>query len=235
VTATDGGVPGDAALLEAWELARAQSRPWRELTLLRTVTAGGDFSTLAALPIGERDRRLLELRTSLAGDRIECEVDCPRCGERLELELEASALRPTVAPTSRTVSHGGRRVRLRPPNSADVAACLDADDPEATMLERCTGLDRNVLGDDLRSRLEWAMAAMDPGADLTIAMECPSCGETWESTLDPASLAIEEVERHAERLLREVDQLARAYGWPEREVLALSPVRRRAYLGLSAQ
>jgi hypothetical protein len=34
----------------------------------------------------------------------------------------------------------------------------------------------------------------------------------------------------AERLLLDVDALARAYGWSEAQVLALPPLRRAAYL-----
>jgi hypothetical protein len=50
--------------------------------------------------------------------------------------------------------------------------------------------------------------------------------------LDPAAIVVEEVDRHARQVLREVDQLARAYGWREPDILALSRDRRRAYLGL---
>jgi hypothetical protein len=42
------------------------------------------------------------------------------------------------------------------------------------------------------------------------------------------------VDRHARQILREVDQLARTYGWREPDILALGPARRRAYLGLVA-
>mgnify|MGYP001788484044 CR=1 FL=1 len=38
----------------------------------------------------------------------------------------------------------------------------------------------------------------------------------------------------AERVLLDVDALARCYGWTESEVLRLSPTRRAAYLQLAA-
>ena len=38
------------------------------------------------------------------------------------------------------------------------------------------------------------------------------------------------MEGRAKRLLMDVHLLARAYGWSEAEVLALSPARRRFYL-----
>ena len=40
----------------------------------------------------------------------------------------------------------------------------------------------------------------------------------------------EELDVRARRLLDEVHALARSYGWAEREILALSEVRRNAYL-----
>jgi len=41
-----------------------------------------------------------------------------------------------------------------------------------------------------------------------------------------------ELAAEAKRLLREVDALARAYGWREADILALSSQRRHAYLEL---
>jgi hypothetical protein len=224
----------DTALLDCWERARSLARPWRELTLLELVDPGS-ASDLALLPIGERDRRLLELRTSLVGRSIECETDCPACGERLAIELDAADLR-TVAPreVDRTVRHAGRRIRVRPPDSRDIAACLDEADPEQALLERCTGGRGAALPDDLREAVIRTMAALDPGAEISLDAECPACGEAWQVPLDPASLAFEEVGQLATRLLREVDQLARAYGWRERDVLELSAARRRAYVSLVA-
>jgi hypothetical protein len=41
-----------------------------------------------------------------------------------------------------------------------------------------------------------------------------------------------EIESMAGRLLRDVHALASAYGWHEKDILALSPVRRQFYLTL---
>ncbi|HEV2950913.1 MAG TPA: hypothetical protein VGZ51_02325, partial [Actinomycetota bacterium] len=126
------------ALLDCWERARSLARPWRDLTLLELVESDST-ADLARLPVGERDRRLLDLRTSLVGRTIECETDCPACGERLALELDAERFR-TVAPADvdRTVRCAGRTIRVRPPDSSDLAACLEAADPEQTLVARCT-------------------------------------------------------------------------------------------------
>ena len=44
--------------------------------------------------------------------------------------------------------------------------------------------------------------------------------------------ADEFVEMAARRLLPEVHALASSYGWSEKEILALSPARRRSYIAL---
>jgi hypothetical protein len=42
----------------------------------------------------------------------------------------------------------------------------------------------------------------------------------------------QELDDWADRVLRDVHELASAYGWPENEILALSPRRRQCYLDL---
>jgi hypothetical protein len=49
-------------------------------------------------------------------------------------------------------------------------------------------------------------------------------------TLDPPSFLWREVEARAACLLDEIDRLARAYGWSERDILGLGDARRAAYL-----
>jgi hypothetical protein len=224
-----------AALLECWERARSLARPWRELALLELVEPGS-AAELARLPIGVRDRRLLDLRTALVGRRVDCETDCPTCGERLGMELEADRLRTDPPePHDRTVRRGRRTIHVRPPDSRDIAACLGVANPERALLDRCTDLGGGPVADDVREAVAREMAALDPGAEILLDAACPACDERWQVPLDVASLAFEEVAQIATRLLREVDQLARAYGWRERDVLGLSAERRRAYVALAAQ
>ena len=55
-------------------------------------------------------------------------------------------------------------------------------------------------------------------------------GSLHGSRVQPEPERPHEVQARARRLLREVDVLARAYGWTEADVLALSEQRRTAYL-----
>jgi hypothetical protein len=224
-------VPPDAAVLDVWERSSGLERPWREVALLEL--AGETSAAEAAwLPVGERDRRLLALRISLFGRWIPCETRCGTCDERLELELdgEGFAAGPAAADADERIARGS--AATRPPDSTDIAAALIADDPAATILERCTDRGPASVPESVRTAAIRRMAELDPGAEIWLEATCPACGSPWTVLLDAASIVLEEVDRYARRVLREVDQLARAYGWREPDVLALSPARRRAYLGL---
>jgi hypothetical protein len=63
---------------------------------------------------------------------------------------------------------------------------------------------------------------------------CPSCGHEWQSLFDIAAFFWAEIAAQARRLLREVHQLASAYGWREADILAMSARRRRAYLEMTS-
>jgi hypothetical protein len=231
----------DATLLEAWDRASPLERPWRELTLL--ASTGEEVETLAHLPVGERDRRLLALRRMLLGDRLECETSCPACGERLELVLAASALAgaPVDAVAESTVEHAGCRVRFRLPTSADLAASSAGPDAAQALLGRCvleaTCGDERLAADALTPALLDVLAArmaeLDPQANVRLALECAACSHRWDADLDVAGFVLAEIDAHATRLLAEVHGLASAYGWREADILALGPRRRRRYLELA--
>ncbi|MEO7598504.1 MAG: phage baseplate protein, partial [Opitutus sp.] len=81
-------------------------------------------------------------------------------------------------------------------------------------------------------RIVDAMAEGDPQANLSLDLKCPACAHAWSETFDIVEFLWTELDALAERLLREVHQLATAYGWTETDVLALSPQRRARYLDL---
>jgi uncharacterized protein (UPF0212 family) len=253
----------DAALLAIWERSLPLERPWRELALLADAS-GEPVEVLAGLPIGERDRRLLDLRERLFGADVEGEIACPSCGERLELRLAlATMCLPVPATTERDapaedrsaagcsvqgsmeLEAGGWRLTLRLPDSSDVAASVAAAEPEAELVRRCIAtatLDGEALAPDavpdallaeMRERVAERLAELDPQADVVLDLSCPACGQRWEAAFDPAAFLLDEVSAYAGRLIADVHELARAYGWREPDVLALGPVRRRRYLELA--
>jgi hypothetical protein len=73
---------------------------------------------------------------------------------------------------------------------------------------------------------------LDPQAEIRIDLSCPECSHHWEVLFDITGFLWAEINAWAERTLQTVHRLACAYGWPEREILSLSPARRQLYLGL---
>ena len=79
------------------------------------------------------------------------------------------------------------------------------------------------------------MADADPLAEVLVDVVCPAVATQFVADLDVASFVWAEVRARAQRLLRDVDVLARAYGWTEAEVLELGDRRREAYLTLAEE
>jgi hypothetical protein len=172
-------------------------------------------------------------------------ASCPACGEATELALDTSELRDAMTPPAdisehRTLSFDGWEIEFRLPNSLDLADALETSDSSSAhkrLIERCF-LQATKNGKPaspnqaILNRVFAEMARLDPGAELELALTCPSCGNEWKSPFDIASFLWIELDAFAKRLLREVATLARSYGWRETDILALSPVRRQAYLDL---
>ena len=245
-------VPSTQHLLAAWERGRAVPRQAeRALALLCAVHADVPRATVAALPIGERDRRLLSLREDMFGPELKALTACPDCRASLELEFEAgdfgSASREDITGEAATdplsFSLDGYDVVFRLPNSLDVLALRDGDGDDQNRLRL---LQRLVLrasrGDEefpasrlpsaLVAALEGRLSLEDPHADIRLNLTCAACAARWQVPFDIASYLWNEVDAWALRLLRDVHRLARAYGWREADILALSSARRQCYLDL---
>lgn len=218
-------------LLEAWEQGHSQHPLHRALTLLRAGEADQTIDSLAELPIGERDRRLLALRRSLFGPRFDAVAVCPRCQEKLDLTFTADQLPSQPAAPSADISVEGRRVTVRLPNTVDLIAAA-TQPPERrvpALLERCAAPE---LSPQAAAAVQDSMAELDPMAQIEMQLACPACSHQWAEPFDIASYLWAEVGDRSLRLLRETHTLARAYGWSEADILAMNPRRRRVYLDL---
>jgi hypothetical protein len=81
-------------------------------------------------------------------------------------------------------------------------------------------------------QLSAQLAEMDPQAEIILTPICPACGHSWQVLFDIVTFFWTELSGQARRLLQEVYRLARAYGWSEADILAMSPLRRQFYLEL---
>jgi len=238
----------DSDLLRLWETMRRQTLPRRAAALLAMATPDLASGRLAAMTLGERERRLLDLHARCFGPRLSCVADCPQCGETFEFELDARALSqgwPAPAEVAQPLSIEAQdyRVEMRLPTVEDSIVVGDGHDARqayGTLLQRClactTRTGEPVAPETLPpALLEEAAARMesaDPAAELMISMPCPSCEAVLSEPLDLAAFCWAEVEARAPLLLAEVHALASRYGWSEADILAMSRVRRDAYLGM---
>jgi len=225
-------MPMDAqTLIDCWELGRRRHPLDRALLLYAAAAPGEDPDTLADRPIGRRNAALLRLRRSLFGDSLKSCIDCPECGEQLEFALSADALLERAA--SHALTHaqlGALRVRLPTTRDlASVAAETEATNAARKLLARLVEpapADPGYSEEELTRALD----AADPCLDLTLDLSCPACNHAWSAPFDVPAYLWDEIDTRARRLLDEVHALARTYCWSEEQILALSDVRRRAYL-----
>jgi hypothetical protein len=206
-----------------------------------------NHTELAALSIGWRDAQLFELRELTFGPRLDGFTACGQCQERLEFTLDITALRhrTSASPASEEFEFetDGRALHFRLPNSHDLAAvgtCEDVVAARRLLAERCVlQASRNgdvtvELSDQTIRQLARHIGECAPEAEVMLDFACPSCGHEWQSLFDIAAFFWAEIAAQARRLLREVHQLASAYGWREADILAMSARRRRAYLEMTS-
>ncbi len=220
-------------LLSVWATGSERHPVDRGLLLFALAAPDTPGAELADRPLGERNSALLRLHQTLFGETLDGYCDCPHCGERLEFALRCGDLLAVADDTASMGEVAG--LPCRPPTSRDLAAVSHLGDPEQAMwrlLQRCCGggIANTASNTELLTAFEAALEQADPAADLNLALACDACGQAATVPLDIAHFLWEALTAQARRLLDEVHQLARAYGWGEAEILALPPVRRRAYL-----
>jgi hypothetical protein len=215
----------------------------RSLVLWRAVAGDRPLESLWRAPVGCRDRALLDLRTAEVGPTLELADGCAECGEQVEFVVDTAALQlptPALDNPPFAVEVGARSLRVRHVSCDDLAAA--ASDPGADLLLRCLVDEPQgsalgalaPLSAEERAAVDAALASGDPQADITFELECPACRHRWSALLDIGEVLWTELQQRARRLLLEVDVLARAYHWSERDILQLPAARRRRYLDLVA-
>jgi uncharacterized protein (UPF0212 family) len=254
--------PSPTDLLLAWERGLDQSPTGRALELLLAAMPQATLDSLSTLPIGKRDRHLLNLRQLLFGNDVAALSQCPECGDKLDVTFDVNDVRlgeyrweeidpenTEVGAQIRHLNEGGYGIVYRIPTSADILAISSessADlDPEHTLLQRCVmhiqsnGEENgapavvDALPEAVVAAISQDMAVADPQAEIELALACPSCGHAWLALFDIVAFLWSEIHAWAQRTLHDVHLLARAYGWCEHDILAMSPTRRQIYLEMA--
>ena len=231
-------------LLNAWEQGLGQPLAERALALLVAACPETPREALARLSIGQRNARLLRLREWTFGSQLVGLVTCPDCGEQLELTFQTDDLKvaPEAEPEETFMLHvDGNEVQFRLPDSLDLAAIEPHQDLALTrqlILERCLlkvqhgGEERPLdhLSANAIEAIVQHMAKVDPQADVQLAVSCVRCSHKWQASFDISLFFWAEIHAWANRILDELHLLASAYGWGEKDILAMSPRRRQFYL-----
>jgi hypothetical protein len=225
----------DAMLLTIWERGHGLGPVRRALVLLVAASPSLDAVQCVEVSIGERDAAVLRLRRATFGPRLPARTDCPKCGERLEFELDIDrlALGGPAQADLQVVVHESLRFRL--PNSGDLLAasgCANEEDAARAILMRCclAASQPQELPAATVADVAARMAALEAGADIRLQLACAACRHAWSDHLDIARYFWEEIEHAARALLDDVHRLARSYGWDEQSILGMSRDRRTAYL-----
>jgi hypothetical protein len=224
--------PRDSDLLDWWEDARALSPIDRPVQLL-ALFVEAPAEAIADWPIGRRDLALLEARAMLLGPEIRAITACAACGAEVEALFEARAITVDDRDSSATAALEDG-TRLRAATSRDLAAALASPQPRLALAQACVLEDAPAWTEARVAEAAAALQALDPQADIRLELECVECATRWTAPLFVEPFLWRELGAWARARFDEVDRLARAYGWGESDVLALSPQRRRTYVELAA-
>lgn len=224
----------ESDILALWERGVGLDRWRREDALL----AADDAPRQPPRQLGARNAALLNLRNAHFAGPWALVCACPDCGAEVEFSVDCIELAANLVPAGgegpTPIDWRGRSVEARAAVLDDLRAVAGAEDIGRALLARCmTGVDVADCTDAEIEELGARLEALDPAAVVEFDMICPDCAATWPALIDLADALWRELRGAAERLLLDVDALARAYGWTEAQVLDLTPARRAAYLQLA--
>jgi hypothetical protein len=213
---------------------------------------------VSQLSLGDRETLLLHARRLTFGGQIDCVLPCPKCGERMDFQLQIERLlarADTSLPPhyfEEAVEAGGERlrVRFRVPCGADLDDALRPPERKAaeavqSVIARCiewvrsegtlTAIPMDQWPADLSARVSERMADLDPQAETALQLTCPACQHCFMTSFDIGDYFYRELRAREHRRYREVHQLALAYHWSETDILSMSPRKRQLYLDLLAE
>ncbi|MEU5948413.1 hypothetical protein ABZ793_23025 [Micromonospora sp. NPDC047465] len=230
-------------LLTAWEEAAAVPAAARAAVLVHRAGLAPDLDAALDLSIGQCAALALAAHAAAFGRDVDVVFPCTSCGARLEAELHLPDPAETDPGALVGAVHPDRvdDLTVHPLTIRDLLAAATGVDGRALLFSRCvrradgTSAVPTDLSPAQREAVDAAADRLAGFAALALRMTCPSCGDDVRVALDPDALLWDQVDAAAPALLDEVATLARAFGWDEATVLALSPARRGAYLERAAR
>jgi hypothetical protein len=140
-------------------------------------------------------------------------------------------------------------IAMRPANTLDLlasAAAASQEDALAILLARtsCAATEQMEAVNSPARAQRWLQdqpkrlaklltrrfEQLNAPAEIRIRLECSACGDSSVVDLDVVRYFLKELGAAARRLMTEIHELARAYGWNEAAIAAMSGARRTAYL-----
>jgi T4 bacteriophage base plate protein len=243
-------------MVRVWELGEGKPSWYQALLMLAPAWPETSQQDLASLSLGHRNALLFLIRKRLFGPKLQAGVKCPACSEVLEFELLVDQLCDTQSARSSEETYDlvldSIDIRFRLPNTWDIAALcgsLGGIFPLEVLAQRCIETVRVVETSDpndddeidLKNSLDEATLQQvmeqiqehDPQFETRLGLDCDVCKHSWSAPFDMGTFLWTEWSAHAKRLTEETHVLAKNYGWSEREILMMSPVRRNQYLELA--
>jgi hypothetical protein len=235
------------ALLELWDMCVSAALPQRARAILRASYPEVRAEELDAMAIGAWNSALLRFRAAQFGTELQVYDRCPHCQGTVEFAIETNNILKKAAPglhEGKLIS-GDWNVRFRVLTGDDWLQSFHPGDSEPVaaakrLLGRAILQVRRGPNDAAAEEMPevaWealaeALVQADSASEIVFTLRCPSCGERWDSPLEPAEFVWREINAVCRRLLRHVHVLASVYGWSESEILGLSHERRSSYLHL---
>ncbi|MDF2184640.1 hypothetical protein O1O06_07655 [Grimontia hollisae] len=149
-------------------------------------------------------------------------------------------------PAYHEVTFDGVACRFRLPRIADLMLLEQSDamlfqfaqrviDPEGFQQLRVALAEKENTGhawEALFEQIEAQMLAHEPLSIVSLNAICPECGAETPHQFDIASQFWAQLSASVEKQLWDVHLLASVYGWSSRDILAMSPARRRRHIAM---
>jgi hypothetical protein len=232
------GAPTAAQLIALWDRSSEASAHRR---LERLLAATEPQAALDADTLGARNRRLLALHAALSDAPLDARLRCAACRTDNEFAVPAAAILACRAPDPAVrvrIGTGPSRLTFRLPLMSDIQAVngVPAGDALARIVSRCRvgPGEGEPLGAVALARLATRFEALDPAARIVVDLRCAECRAALRASVDIAEFVAAAVDLVVDGLFRQIDAIARAYGWSERAILALPAARRATYVAMIA-